>query len=157
VAQNLSAINSNPVEGRVRKYVARGWFNVRSVEEEPPYTLFQDNFCVKKFWWWVRVRKYNSSDIKSHFHAWETQDLRERTTQAEGVWKPRRLTEDSEPGLKVSLTKQVLADHGFSRRHIAIVFNPSATDWLELPREYFLFDVCKASGIELECNQMDYK
>jgi hypothetical protein len=49
------------------------------------------------------------------------------------------------------LTKQVLADHGFARGHISIVFNPGAANWLEFSRENFLFDICEASWIELEC------
>jgi hypothetical protein len=53
VAKKLSAVNSDPVEGRVRKYVAMREFNVVSIKGVQSYMLFQDNFCVKKYWWRV--------------------------------------------------------------------------------------------------------
>ena len=51
MAEHLSAVNANPIEGRVRECVAREASDEYRINggSRSTHMLFHDNFCVKKY------------------------------------------------------------------------------------------------------------
>ena len=133
VAQDLGTIDPNPVEGRVWELVHIVPIDARQLSLTSYIYLHLPAELLGK----------------EVLHTPSAEDLWERTGKAETIREPPNATPLAEARLEVALTVDELPCERLAGRHVSVVLDPRATDWIEFPLEHLLAHSLEERWVQL--------